>query len=167
MPLKDFTLLLIRLFLGYVFFFSGLCKLSGGNFGQLIGNQPNSNSIPRSIALFPKLALPINAVGFTLLAIVLAINGSPIFNFQATAAVAAILLNLRQYPHYSRIDTIISSLFGLYVLFMIFHETMYAVWPKAAFLLIAMVLIAIGLYLIKLIGLSTTHYRVDKNHIAE
>ena len=37
MNLKDFTLLLIRLFLGFVFFSSGLCKLADGNFGQLIG----------------------------------------------------------------------------------------------------------------------------------
>ncbi|WP_062060183.1 DoxX family membrane protein [Aquimarina longa] len=34
---KDFTTLLIRLFLGFTFFSSGLCKLSGGSFGQFIG----------------------------------------------------------------------------------------------------------------------------------
>ncbi|MBA9079815.1 DoxX family membrane protein [Rufibacter quisquiliarum] len=34
---KDFLVLLIRLFLGYVFFSSGICKLTHGNFGQLIG----------------------------------------------------------------------------------------------------------------------------------
>ena len=40
MTLKDFYSLLARLFLGYVFFSSGLCKLAGGHFGQLIG-PPN------------------------------------------------------------------------------------------------------------------------------
>ncbi|MBF8965054.1 DoxX family membrane protein [Pontibacter sp. FD36] len=34
---KDILLLLIRLFLGYIFFSSGICKLTGGEFGQLIG----------------------------------------------------------------------------------------------------------------------------------
>ncbi|PVY39695.1 DoxX family membrane protein [Pontibacter virosus] len=34
---KDILLLLIRLFLGYTFFSAGICKLTGGNFGQLIG----------------------------------------------------------------------------------------------------------------------------------
>ena len=37
MTLKDFYSLLARLFLGYIFFSSGLCKLSNGHFGQLIG----------------------------------------------------------------------------------------------------------------------------------
>lgn len=37
MTLKDFYALLARLFLGYIFFSSGLCKLSDGHFGQLIG----------------------------------------------------------------------------------------------------------------------------------
>jgi len=37
MHLKDFYCLLARLFLGYVFFSSGLCKLANGHFGQLIG----------------------------------------------------------------------------------------------------------------------------------
>lgn len=37
MTLKDFYALLTRLFLGYIFFSSGLCKLSNGHFGQLIG----------------------------------------------------------------------------------------------------------------------------------
>jgi len=37
MKIIDFTVLLIRLFLGFVFFSSGLCKLADGNFGQLIG----------------------------------------------------------------------------------------------------------------------------------
>lgn len=40
MTLKDFYSLLARLFLGYVFFSSGLCKLADGHFGQLIG-PPN------------------------------------------------------------------------------------------------------------------------------
>ncbi|WP_210462390.1 DoxX family protein [Rufibacter roseolus] len=34
---KDFLVLLIRLFLGYVFFSAGICKLTHGHFGQLIG----------------------------------------------------------------------------------------------------------------------------------
>jgi uncharacterized membrane protein YphA (DoxX/SURF4 family) len=37
MKTRDFYLLLIRLFLGYVFASSGLCKLSDGQFAQLIG----------------------------------------------------------------------------------------------------------------------------------
>ncbi|WP_428658111.1 hypothetical protein [Runella sp.] len=37
MTFKDFNALLIRLFLGYVFTSSGLCKLTEGHFGQLIG----------------------------------------------------------------------------------------------------------------------------------
>lgn len=37
MTLKDFYSLFARLFLGYVFFSSGLCKLADGHFGQLIG----------------------------------------------------------------------------------------------------------------------------------
>jgi hypothetical protein len=40
MHLKDYYILLTRLFLGYVFFSSGLCKLADGHFGQLIG-PPN------------------------------------------------------------------------------------------------------------------------------
>ncbi len=34
---KELLLLLIRLFLGYIFFSAGICKLTGGNFGQVIG----------------------------------------------------------------------------------------------------------------------------------
>ena len=37
MTFKDFNVLLIRLFLGYLFTSSGLCKLTDGHFGQLIG----------------------------------------------------------------------------------------------------------------------------------
>ncbi|AYQ31240.1 hypothetical protein [Runella sp. SP2] len=37
MALKDFNALLVRLFLGYLFTSSGLCKLTEGHFGQLIG----------------------------------------------------------------------------------------------------------------------------------
>ncbi|MDF7816856.1 hypothetical protein P1X15_04580 [Runella sp. MFBS21] len=37
MTFKDFNVLLIRLFLGYLFTSSGLCKLTEGQFGQLIG----------------------------------------------------------------------------------------------------------------------------------
>lgn len=37
MTFKDFNALLIRLFLGYLFTSSGLCKLTEGHFGQLIG----------------------------------------------------------------------------------------------------------------------------------
>lgn len=34
---KDFTITLIRLLLGYIFFSAGLCKLTHGHFGQIIG----------------------------------------------------------------------------------------------------------------------------------
>lgn len=37
MTFKDFNTLLVRLFLGYLFTSSGLCKLTDGHFGQLIG----------------------------------------------------------------------------------------------------------------------------------
>ena len=37
MTFKDFNALLVRLFLGYLFTSSGLCKLTDGHFGQLIG----------------------------------------------------------------------------------------------------------------------------------
>ncbi len=37
LPTNTLLLLLIRLFLGYIFFSAGVCKLTGGNFGQLIG----------------------------------------------------------------------------------------------------------------------------------
>lgn len=37
MAFKDFNALLLRLFLGYLFTSSGLCKLTDGQFGQLIG----------------------------------------------------------------------------------------------------------------------------------
>lgn len=37
MLIKDFYILLIRLLLGYIFFSSSLCKLSQGQFGQIIG----------------------------------------------------------------------------------------------------------------------------------
>ncbi|GAB3200062.1 putative membrane protein YphA (DoxX/SURF4 family) [Pontibacter aydingkolensis] len=34
---KDLLVVLIRLFLGYIFFSAGMCKLTNGNFGQIIG----------------------------------------------------------------------------------------------------------------------------------
>ncbi|WP_439882532.1 DoxX family membrane protein [Pontibacter sp. MBLB2868] len=34
---KDLLTILIRLFLGYIFFSAGVCKLTHGNFGQIIG----------------------------------------------------------------------------------------------------------------------------------
>lgn len=34
---KDFFIILIRLLLGYIFFSAGLCKLTHGHFGQIIG----------------------------------------------------------------------------------------------------------------------------------
>ncbi|WP_266363919.1 hypothetical protein [Tellurirhabdus rosea] len=37
MPQKDFLALLTRLFLGYLFLSAGLCKLTDGHFGQLMG----------------------------------------------------------------------------------------------------------------------------------
>lgn len=37
MKTKDFYVLLIRLFLGYIFASAGLCKLTDGQFGQIIG----------------------------------------------------------------------------------------------------------------------------------
>src|SRR5687768_14812442 len=34
---KDLLTILIRLFLGYIFFSAGICKLTHGEFGQIIG----------------------------------------------------------------------------------------------------------------------------------
>ena len=45
MPPRAIYLLLIRLLLGYVFASSGLCKLTGGQFGQLIG-PPTPEMVP-------------------------------------------------------------------------------------------------------------------------
>lgn len=45
MRLSDIYLLFIRLFLGYVFASAGLCKLTGGQFGQLIG-PPTADMLP-------------------------------------------------------------------------------------------------------------------------
>ncbi len=45
MRLPDIYFLLIRLLLGYVFMSSGLCKLTGGQFGQLIG-PPTAQMLP-------------------------------------------------------------------------------------------------------------------------
>ncbi|MBC7448058.1 MAG: DoxX family membrane protein, partial [Hymenobacteraceae bacterium] len=45
MRLYDIYLLLIRLFLGYVFASAGLCKLTAGQFGQLIG-PPTADMLP-------------------------------------------------------------------------------------------------------------------------
>lgn len=55
MPLRDVYLLLIRLLLGYVFASSGLCKLTGGQFGQLIG-PPTAMMAPGLAPIWPFLA---------------------------------------------------------------------------------------------------------------
>lgn len=55
MPLRDIYLLLIRLLLGYVFASSGLCKLTGGQFGQLIG-PPTALMAPGLAPIWPFLA---------------------------------------------------------------------------------------------------------------
>jgi uncharacterized membrane protein YphA (DoxX/SURF4 family) len=53
MPIKDFYILLIRLFLGYIFFSSSLCKLSQGQFGQIIGPcNLETELAPYKLALF-------------------------------------------------------------------------------------------------------------------
>lgn len=53
MPIKDFYILLIRLFLGYIFFSSSLCKLSQGQFGQIIGRcNLEAELAPYGLALF-------------------------------------------------------------------------------------------------------------------
>lgn len=56
MKTSDFAILVTRLFLGFVFFSSGLCKLTDGNFGQLIG-PPHliSNLAEYGLAGFGKL----------------------------------------------------------------------------------------------------------------
>lgn len=55
MPLRDVYLLLIRLLLGYIFASSGLCKLTDGQFGQLIG-PPTAQMAPGLAPIWPFLA---------------------------------------------------------------------------------------------------------------
>lgn len=62
MRLTDIYLLLIRLFLGFVFVSAGLCKLTGGNFGQLIG-PPTADMLPGLEGIFSFLAISQVLVG--------------------------------------------------------------------------------------------------------
>ena len=55
LPVRDVYLLLIRLLLGYVFASSGLCKLTGGHFGQVIG-PPIAAMVPGLASIWPFLA---------------------------------------------------------------------------------------------------------------
>lgn len=53
---KDLLLILIRLFLGYIFLSAGICKLTGGNFGQLIGPPWLEASLAKyGLGLFAKV----------------------------------------------------------------------------------------------------------------
>lgn len=53
---KDFLILLIRLFLGYVFLSAGFCKLTDGHFGQLIGPPWMIEGLAKyGLALFAKV----------------------------------------------------------------------------------------------------------------
>jgi uncharacterized membrane protein YphA (DoxX/SURF4 family) len=62
MRLLDLYLLLIRLLLGYIFASAGLCKLTGGMFGQLIG-PPTADMLPGLEGIWPFLAVSQVLVG--------------------------------------------------------------------------------------------------------
>jgi uncharacterized membrane protein YphA (DoxX/SURF4 family) len=53
---KDFLIIITRLFLGYIFFSSGLCKLTHGHFGQIIGPPLLENTLAQyGLALFARI----------------------------------------------------------------------------------------------------------------
>ena len=62
MRLLDIYLLLVRLLLGYIFASAGLCKLTGGQFGQLIG-PPTADMLPGLEGIWPFLAVSQVLVG--------------------------------------------------------------------------------------------------------
>ena len=60
---KDMTLLLVRLFLGYIFFSAGVCKLTNGQFGQLIGPPWMEEALAKhSLGLFAQVVAVSQAV---------------------------------------------------------------------------------------------------------
>ncbi len=65
---KDLLTVLIRLFLGYIFFSAGICKLTHGNFGQLIGPPWLEESLAKyGLGLFAQVVAVSQAVCGTLL----------------------------------------------------------------------------------------------------
>lgn len=62
MRLTDIYLLFLRLFLGYVFASAGLCKLTGGQFGELIG-PPTADMLPGLEGIWQFLAASQVVVG--------------------------------------------------------------------------------------------------------
>jgi uncharacterized membrane protein YphA (DoxX/SURF4 family) len=53
---KDFLIIITRLFLGYIFFSSGLCKLTHGHFGQIIGPPLLEDALAQyGLALFARI----------------------------------------------------------------------------------------------------------------
>jgi uncharacterized membrane protein YphA (DoxX/SURF4 family) len=53
---KDFLIIITRLFLGYIFFSSGLCKLTHGHFGQIIGPPLLEDTLAQyGLALFARI----------------------------------------------------------------------------------------------------------------
>jgi uncharacterized membrane protein YphA (DoxX/SURF4 family) len=60
---KDFFVILIRLFLGYIFFSSGLCKLTHGHFGQIIGPLFLEDELAKySLGLFIRVVATLQVV---------------------------------------------------------------------------------------------------------
>ncbi|MBC5772737.1 DoxX family membrane protein [Pontibacter sp. KCTC 32443] len=65
---KDLFTLLIRLFLGYIFFSAGICKLTNGNFGQIIGPPWLEESLAKyGLGLFAQVVAVSQVVCGTLL----------------------------------------------------------------------------------------------------
>jgi uncharacterized membrane protein YphA (DoxX/SURF4 family) len=64
---RDFLIIIIRLFLGYIFFSSGLCKLTHGQFGQLIGPPLLEDDLAKyGLALFARVIAVMQVVCGTL-----------------------------------------------------------------------------------------------------
>ncbi|QHS56094.1 DoxX family protein [Mucilaginibacter sp. 14171R-50] len=60
---KDFFIVLIRLFLGYIFLSSGLCKLTNGHFGQIIGPPLFEAMLAKyGLALFARVVATLQVV---------------------------------------------------------------------------------------------------------
>ena len=60
---KDFFIILIRLFLGYIFLSAGLCKLTHGHFGQIIGPPFLEEQLAKyGLGLFAKVVATMQVV---------------------------------------------------------------------------------------------------------
>jgi uncharacterized membrane protein YphA (DoxX/SURF4 family) len=60
---KDFFIILIRLFLGYIFLSAGLCKLTHGHFGQIIGPPLLEDMLAKyGLALFARVVAMLQVI---------------------------------------------------------------------------------------------------------